>query len=875
MSRFKGKLSNYSWELMLVGLLAVVVIFASNVSPYYLSFDQITYSLANSIVTQGILALAFMLLIAIGEMDLSLPAILAIGTVTLGKMAAAGVPIYVALPIVMIIGAVLGAFNGWLIGKFKLPSMAVTIGMMGAYRAVALFIGGEKGFGAGVFTPEYTWLGMKYLFEKIPVSLVLLAVLFIIFIFIMDKTVFGRLVYALGNNEEATKYSGHDTFVIKIKLFAIAGAIAGFAAFQYVGQYQSAKADNASTTLLFVVACVVLGGFDINGGKGKVIGICLSLLLLGTVQNILGLMNMQGQVQTLIIGLIMVGAISVPVLIGRIEECSERTKIKKESHQKEFQRTERESVPEGGTVTRVSVSHMDSGSAADSRVESSGNEEYLLRLEKVTKSYGGVHALKDVSFGVKPGEIHAICGENGAGKSTLIKAVTGLIQPDDGKIILNGKPVIFKTPMEARESGIVAMYQDPQLFPNLSIVENIFMGVQPVTKIGSINRAKTSKMAKDICDSLGVKNDINSLVAGLTIAEMEFIQFARSFVGEEKQLYILDEPTASLTPNETKVLLEFLKELRAKGKAVIIITHRLEELEDLADTVTILRDGQHIITKPKTEFDTAEIIRHMVGRQFDYSHKPVKEKPGEEVREVLKVSNLNKMGVFENINFSVRSGEIVGITGLVGAGRSEIAEAIFGITQETSGQVFVNGFEARNRNPKKMMKMGMAFLPEDRDNKGCVVEMSVLENINMSIFGRLAKYGIRNMKAELKVGGNFRDKLQIKVPGLDAPVKSLSGGNRQKIVLSKWLATNPRVIILDEPTHGIDIAVKDQVHQIIREMAEEGIGIVVISSDLPEVLSISDRILVVAEGEVVASFDSEEATQENIMEAAIFKKGKN
>lgn len=852
MSRFKRRLLNYSWELMLVGFLAIAVIFASNVSPYYLSFDQITYSLANSIVTQGILALAFMLLIAIGEMDLSLPAILAIGTVTLGKLAAVGVPIYVALPVVIIIGAVLGAFNGWLIGKFELPSMAVTIGMMGAYRAVALYIGGEKGFGAGVFTPAYTWLGTRYLFGRIPVSLVLLVVLFVVFIFIMDKTVFGCLVYALGNNEDATKYSGHDTFIIKIKLFAIAGAIAGFAAFQYVGQYQSAKADNASTTLLFVVACVVLGGFDINGGKGKVIGISLSLLLLGTVQNILGLLNMQGQVQTLIIGLIMIGSISLPVLIGRIKECSDRIKIKKESKERDLKtNTAEEIIPE----------------PSDSR-------EYLLKLEHVTKSYGGIHALKDISFGVRPGEIHAICGENGAGKSTLIKAITGLIQPDDGKMILNGKQVVFKTPMEARENGIVAMYQDPQLFPNLSIVENVFMGVQPVTRIGSINRAKTNRMTRDICDSLGVKNDINSLVAGLTIAEMEFIQFARSFVGEEKQLYILDEPTASLTPNETHVLLEFLKELRAKGKSVIIITHRLEELEGLADTITVLRDGQHVITKPKTEIETAEIIRHMVGRKFDYSRRPAKKKPGEEIKEVLKVTNLNELGVFEDISFSVKSGEIVGITGLVGSGRSEIAETIFGITKETSGQVFVNGEEAKNRTPKMMMRKGMAFLPEDRDNKGCVVEMSVLENVNMSILDKLAKYGIRNKKDELKVGESFQEKLNIKVPGLDSPVKSLSGGNRQKIVISKWLATRPRVIILDEPTHGIDIAIKDQVHQIIREMAEDGIGIVVISSDLPEIISISDRILVVAEGELAASFESEEATQENIMEAAIFKKGK-
>lgn len=857
MSKLSKKLNKYGWESMLGCLLLITVISASFASPYYLSFDQIVYSLANTVVTQGILALAFMMLITVGEMDLSLPAILSIGTVTLGYMSVKGVPIFISLPIVILIGGVLGAFNGWLITKFRLPSMALTIGMMDVYRAIALLIGGEKGYSLSAFTDAYLWLGKTYLFDRIPVSIVLLVIMFAVFIFVMGRTVFGRLVYAIGNNAEATRLSGHNTFLTKIKLFAIAGAVAGFASWQYIGQYQSAKADNASSILLFIVACVVLGGFDINGGKGNVAGVALSLLLLGTVQNMLGLLNVQGQVQTLIIGLIMVVSITIPVITRMVREKRERALLKELDNN---EKTEDAAKNETLQVIETVCADYDNS-----------DNDYLLKLDGISKSYGGIHALKNVSFGVRRGEIHAICGENGAGKSTLIKSISGLIQPDEGQMYLNGKAVEFKTPMAARESGIVAMYQDPQLFLTLSIAENVFMGVEPKTSVGSINRAKVNRMTKEICESLGMKNDINSLVAGLTIAEMEFVQFARSFVGEEKQLYILDEPTASLTPKETQVLFEFLKKLRDSGKAVIIITHRLEELEDLADTITVLRDGQHIITRPKSEMPMAETIRHMVGREFDYSAKPQRS-ISEDAKEVLKVCNLSRMGVFDNVSFNVRSGEIVGITGLVGAGRSEIAETIFGITPETSGEVFLCGERIKNGSPQKMMQAGMAFLPEDRDNMGCIVEMPVSDNINMSIIDKLSKHGIRNVQAETEVGEYYRNKLSIKIAGLDAPVKSLSGGNRQKVVLSKWLATKPKVMILDEPTHGIDIAVKDQVHQIIREMADEGIGIVVISSDLPEVISVSDRILVIAEGELVASFDAEDVSQERIMEAAILKR---
>jgi ABC-type sugar transport system ATPase subunit/ribose/xylose/arabinose/galactoside ABC-type transport system permease subunit len=864
MSRANKIFSGYSWEIMLGVLIVITVALASNLSPYYLTFDQISYSLANTIVIPGILGIAFMLIIVLGEIDLSLPAILAIGTVTLAKLSEMNVPVYLALPMIMIIGAILGAFNGWLIGRFSLPSMAVTIGMMGAYRALALFIGGEQGFAAGSFKPSYLWLGSAYLFNKIPVSLCFLVLLFIVFIYIMNRTVFGRLSYAIGNNEPATKYSGHNTLWLKIKIFGIAGAISAFAAYQYIGQYQSAKADNASTILLLVVACVVLGGFDINGGKGKVIGLGLSLLLLGTVSNIMGLLNIEGPVQTLTIGLIMVFAISIPVVIDRIKTLFKKTDEPEAAP----------AVPACETVDKTSSGLDESGSQTGV-----GHTKCLLSLEGITKSYGGIHALKNVSFKVMAGEIHGICGENGAGKSTLIKVISGLIQADCGKIVLNNQEVSFRTPMEARENGVVAMYQDPQLFPNLSIAENVFMGVQPVTRLRTINRMKMNKRTKEIFDSLDVNTDANSLVAGLTIAEMQFVQFARSYVGEEKLLYILDEPTASLTPSETQRLFAFLKELRAKGKSVIIITHRLEELEGLADTITVLRDGEHIITKPKKDMSRDEIIKYMVGRSLDHLYtsgqmNPKKAPAGKAGQDVLQVNNLRQLGIFEDISFAVKSGEIVGMTGLVGAGRTEIAETIFGIIPETSGKVIVNGEEVRKRTPEKMVKRGVAYLPEDRDNKGCVTQLSVSKNIGLSIVKRLSKFGILNKDKELNLSQNFKNRLQIKVNDLENSVKSLSGGNRQKVVLSKWLAVEPKVLILDEPTHGIDVAVKDQVHQIIRELAEEGIGILVISSDLPEVLSISDRILVISEGELVADFNSGEATQEKIMEAAILKKGK-
>ena len=288
----------------------------------------------------------------------------------------------------------------------------------------------------------------------------------------------------------------------------------------------------------------------------------------------------------------------------------------------------------------------------------------------------------------------------------------------------------------------------------------------------------------------------------------------------------------------------------------------------------MLRDGEHIITKPKNEMSTNEIIKYMVGRSIDYkqNNKLNDINESEQKNVLLEVKNLNRLGVFKDISFDLKSGEIIGITGLVGAGRTEIAEAIFGITSETSGRVLVYGEEVQNRTPKMMLQKGVAYLPEDRDNKGCIVDMTILENVNLSIMDRLAKYGIRNIAEEKNIGEGFREKLQIKASTMEAPVKSLSGGNRHKVVLSKWLATNPKVMILDEPTHGIDVAVKEQVHQIIRDMANEGIGIVVISSDLPEVLSISDRILVIAEGELVADFDIHEATQEIIMEAAILRK---
>jgi rhamnose transport system ATP-binding protein len=491
----------------------------------------------------------------------------------------------------------------------------------------------------------------------------------------------------------------------------------------------------------------------------------------------------------------------------------------------------------------------------------------VARLEVValSKQFEAVQALVDANVEVKPATVHALVGENGAGKSTLVKIITGLERPDSGVVRLDGDEVAFASPMDARASGITAVYQDPKLFPHLDVAENLLMGIQPTTLRGlRIDRRAMYREATRLLDHIGVEIDPHTLAVGLTVAELQFVEIARA-MSANVRLLILDEPTAALTPAEAERMYALVRRLRGDGASILLITHRLEELDGLADDVTVLRDGTAVASMPMASTDRASIVSLMVGRTLASERRRTPATIGEER---LRVAGLGSAGAFTDVSFTVHSGEIVGMAGLVGSGRSEIAQAIFGIGTLDAGTVFVGGREVAVHDPAQMVGLGVSYVPEDRDGQGLVTTFSISDNVVLPMLRRLAHLGLRGRRAERRLAEGYARDLAIRAPDVDTPVSALSGGNRQKTVLAKWLATDPGVLILDEPTHGIDVGSKAEVHEIIRTLAARGMGILVISSDLPEVLLLSDRILVIAEGRLVAELQGDEATQEAIMTVA-------
>ena len=461
--------------------------------------------------------------------------------------------------------------------------------------------------------------------------------------------------------------------------------------------------------------------------------------------------------------------------------------------------------------------------------------------------------------------MHALVGENGAGKSTLVKIITGIIEADSGQIFVGSTAVRFQTPIEARAAGIGAVYQDPRLFAHLDVAENIFMGGYPTTSAGTVDRKTMYERAALGLHQLGLDLDPRSLIAGLSVAELQFVEIARALLAD-LQLLILDEPTAALTPAESERLFKIIRTLRDRDKSVLLITHRLEEVEAIADDITVLRDGRHVATRPAEQINRAALVQMMVGRPIETLFaRRQSEVLG---KEILRVERLSLVGQFTDVSFSLRAGEIVGMAGLVGAGRSEIAQSLFGIRPPSAGRVYLNGRHVVPRGPNQMLKLGLAYLPEDRDGQGLILPESIVDNVTLPIVGRLAHLGILNRASERQVAMAATATYDVKATSIEQLVSSLSGGNRQKVAFAKWLATKPTALILDEPTHGIDIGSKAQVHRIIIDLADSGLGVLLISSDLPELIAVCDRILVIAEGRLVSEFSRGEATQEKVMMAA-------
>ncbi len=488
----------------------------------------------------------------------------------------------------------------------------------------------------------------------------------------------------------------------------------------------------------------------------------------------------------------------------------------------------------------------------------------VLQLAGVSKSFGAVVALRTVDLTLHGGSIHALVGENGAGKSTLVKIMAGLYHRDAGTFAMDGEAVNFRTTADAKAAGIAVIYQEPTLFPDLSVTENVFMGRQPMGRFRRIDRAAMRAEVVRLLDGLGVRMDPDRPADGLSIADQQIIEIAKA-ISLDARVLIMDEPTAALSGVEVERLFAVARSLRDQGRALLFISHRFDEVFDLCDTITVLRDGAYISTSPIASTSVTEIVRLMVGREVNELFPKTIVPIGEPV---LEVSHLTRPGVFTDISLTVRSGEIVALAGLVGAGRSEVARAVFGVDPYTSGSVSVRGKRLSSHNTSAAMAAGIALVPEDRRKQGLVLDSTVSTNVTDAVRKNIDRFGLVTKRQENAFAQSWARKLEVKTAALDSLAGTLSGGNQQKVVLAKWLASEPTVLIIDEPTRGIDVGTKSEVHRMMCELAGEGMAILMISSELPEVLGMADRVLVMREGRLTADIPRDKATPETVMFAA-------
>lgn len=492
--------------------------------------------------------------------------------------------------------------------------------------------------------------------------------------------------------------------------------------------------------------------------------------------------------------------------------------------------------------------------------------DYILELKGITKIFPGVKALDNVHFQLKPGEVHALMGENGAGKSTFIKVITGVHKAEEGEMFLEGKKVDFKGPRDAQAAGIAAVYQHPTSYPDLTVAENIFMGHE-VIKSGMIQWREMNKRAAELLAQLDAEFKPTAEMGALSVAHQQMVEIAKALSMNAK-IIILDEPTAALTKNESEKLYKIVDKLKEEGVSIIFISHRFEDMYRLADRVTVFRDSQYIGTYDVDGITNADLIKAMVGREIS----DLFPKPDVQIgAEVLRVEDLSRTGFYKNVSFNVHAGEIVGLTGLVGAGRTEVVESVCGITKPDSGKVYLEGKQVYIKKPVDAMRKGIILLPEDRQKEGLILSWGLGQNVTLPTMGKYAKAGFNDNKKERDIAKKLLEEVDTKAVTIFDPASSLSGGNQQKVVVAKALGQEMKVVIMDEPTKGVDVGAKAEIYQIMGDLAKQGYGIILISSEMPEILGMSDRIVVMCNGKVTGELNREEASQEGILELAMEK----
>jgi rhamnose transport system ATP-binding protein len=502
-------------------------------------------------------------------------------------------------------------------------------------------------------------------------------------------------------------------------------------------------------------------------------------------------------------------------------------------------------------------------------------DRVLLRAESIAKSFAGVHALRGVSFDLRAGEVHALVGENGAGKSTLIKIVTGAETMDDGALTIAGRAVTQMTPRTARALGITVIYQQPALFPHLTVAENMALGLEQEGLWRRVDWRRRRQRAAECLHRTGASFDVDRLIETLTMPEQQLVEIARA-IGAEARILILDEPTASLTDREVERLFSVIRLLRDRGVGIVYISHRLEEVLALADRITVMRDGEIVATRSKHDLQRTDLVRLIVGRSMEPETPAARRAPAAPGGGILELRHVTQraLGV-RDVSFVVQAGEILGMAGLVGSGRTQVAQTIFGLAPLDSGEILVGGVPRRIHTPEDAIRLRIGYVPEDRPLHGVVEDMSIAGNTTLANLSAVSRFGLLDAAAERSIAQRYVGDLRIKTPSVDAKVRSLSGGNQQKVALARWLSIDPAVLLLDEPTQGVDVGSKAEIHDIIRALAARGVAVLMISSELPEILAMSDRIAVMRAGTIAAVLARSEATQQNLLSLALGDRGQD
>lgn len=815
-------------EPVLIVVLVVAISVFGWIDPRFLSAGNFV-SIAQQSAVIALVAFAMTAVIITRGIDISVGSSLAFAGVAAGIVFASTGSATLTLIAAIASGALIGLLNGLLIGLAGISPFIATLATMAFARGLSLSLSGASSL--PITDPDVLFAGRATV-GVLPVSVVIAGVVLCVWWFVLRRTVYGRCIYAVGGNAEAARVSMVPVELVRISVYLVAGATAGLGAILTIGRLGSAQ-PLAGTGLEFTaITAAIIGGTKLSGGRGSIWGTAIGALLLGVINTGLSFL----QVPQIIIYYITGALIVVAVLTSQPETITRLV----------------------GSLRRRAKS---AGSAAAVVAAEFEGEKHSITLSGIGKIFPGVKALDGVSFTVTAGEVVALAGENGAGKSTLVKCISGVYRPDEGRLLIDGKPVTFASPNDAK--GISVIHQHFSLSPDLTVAENMFVGREPRNVLGLLDRRRMRCHARAIMAELSLDIDVDAELRTLSVGRQQMVEIARAVLADA-WFMVMDEPTSALSNRERDQLYTLIERLKARGAGILYISHKMEEIFNQCDRVVVLRDGKFIGERKTVETDEAEIVSMMVGREVGDIFPHLEAEIGEVA---VKVDNISNGKLLQSASLHVRCGEIVALAGLMGSGRSEVLRLIAGLEIIQQGTLDVFGERQTGGDLKAANRAGIVYIPEDRHLEGFVGTMSIRDNLSLawmrenSWFGILPTAGIgwlaRELIASLGVRPAQADKMTIE----------LSGGNQQKVVIGKWLATKPRVILLDEPTRGVDVGAKSDLHHLIAKLKQQGAAIIMVSSELPEVLGVADRIVVMCEGRSVGEL-KRGATEEDVMALA-------